>query len=149
MKRLPILLILFLLPFLASAQHSTGLKVLSYKITSAWPASLRSVKGRAKVVVNNTDKERTLSDIKALVYRNGEPFVEGVCTDVALERGQVVYTPQGLVTLCEGQSVWDAIKAALAFDASEYTVDISMQVAYSDTTAFITRKGVPLKKYLK
>lgn len=144
--------LLFLLIFVsvaAGAQHAQGLKVVSHKITSAWPASLRSVRGRAQAVVENTGKVRTFSGITAQVYRLGEPFVEGTCEDVTVAAGRRSYPLIGVVTLSEGRSVMDAVKAALHFDASEYTVDISMQVVYPDTTATLFRTGVPLSKYLK
>ena len=148
MKRLLLFLTLFI-SVTAGAQHAQGLKVISHKITSAWPSSLRSVKGKAQAVVKNTGKVRTFSDVQALVYRNGEPFVEGTCSDVAVARGQATYPLLGEVSLFRGRSVWDAVKAAVNFDAGEYTVDISMQVVYPDTTVTVTRTGIPLTKYLK
>ena len=148
MKRLVLLFTLFV-SVAAGAQHAQGLKVISHRITSAWPSSLHSVKGKAQAVVKNTGKSRTFSDIRALVYRNGEPFVEGTCSDVEVKKGQAAYPMLGEVSLYKGKSVLDAVKAAVNFDAGEYTVDISMQVVYPDTTVTVTRMGIPLTKYLK
>lgn len=151
MKRFILILVFVLMAVAASAQHSHGLNVISYGVKSAHPASLRSIKGRAELIVNNNGKERIFSNIHAQVYRRGVPFVEGECSDVDFVEGKRTYILSGLVSLSQGQNLWKAIGAALSFRARDYTIDVTMDVAYPSDPSMNTtlvRKGIPLSRYL-
>jgi len=132
----------------ADAQFFSGLSVRSHKINSAYPTSLRSVRGKATVTVQNSGSARSFKDITAVIYRRGEPFFNGTCSDINAGKGTASYTLIGNVSLVEGKSVWDAIGAALSFRASEYTADVSFTVTMDGKTQRVTRKGVAVSRYL-
>ncbi len=126
-----------------------GLSVKGYSIDSAWPASFRSVRGKATIKVNNSGESRDVSGITAKVYRNGALFAEGECSDVSFAKGQASYQLTGTVTLADGVSVWQAIGAALSFRPSEYTVDVYAVMVHEDGgREQISRIGVPVTKFI-
>ena len=126
-----------------------GLSVKGYSIDSAWPASFRSVRGKATIKVNNSGESRDVSGITAKVYRNGALFAEGECSDVSFAKGQASYQLTGTVTLADGVSVWQAIGAALSFRPSEYTVDVYALMVHEDgSREQISRIGVPVTKFI-
>ena len=134
----------------ASAQYFTGFSVKSYKISSAWPTSFRSLKGTVAAPIGNTGDTRTMSAISATIYRNGKPFADGVCEDVTFRTGTASYKLNGTVVLSNGVSTWDAIGAALSFNASEYTVDFTVTITHADGHVdHVVRKGIPVTNYLR
>lgn len=152
MKKIIFLFIgLFLLTCLsARAQYFEGFSVKSYKISSVWPTSFRSVKGSVTATVGNTKDARLMSGIRATVYRNGVRFAEGTCEDVTIAVGTHSYVFRGQVWLADGISTWDAIKAALSFNASEYTVDFVVDISHPDGTVdHVVRKDMPVIHYLR
>ncbi len=133
-----------------AANHPfAGLSIVDYKIVSAIPESFRAVSGKVDVTINNTETKRTVTEIRANVYRNGTPFAAGKCSDVTFVKGQNKYTLEGTVTLASGVSLWTALGAAFSFDPKEYVVEVTMKMTYEDgTTEIITRK-VPVTRFLK
>ena len=126
------------------------LDVKQYSIDSAWPTSLRSVKGKASISVDNSGDRRDVTGISAVVYRKGERFAEGACDDVCFEKGEKTYSISGTVSLAEGISVWQAIGAALSFRPSEYTIDICAVMKHENgSVEQIERLGVPATRFLK
>lgn len=133
-----------------SAQYFTGFSVKSYRISSAWPTSFRSVKGSVTATIGNTGDTRTMNGINATIYRNGKPFASGVCEDVTFAKGTASYRLNGNVVLSEGVSTWEAIGAALSFNASEYTVDFTVKIIHENgKTDNVVRKGIPITNYLR
>ena len=134
----------------ARAQYFYGFSVESYKITSARPTSLRSVKGSVYTRISNTADTRTMRNITATVYRQGRKFAHGTCDPVTFFNGTFGYTLNGRVNLADGVSTWDAIKAAFSFRASDYTVDYVVDIHHADGTVdHVVRKGIPLERYLR
>lgn len=134
----------------AQAQYFTGFSVRSYRIVSAWPTSLRSVKGSVEATVGNSGDTRAMSGITATVYRNGRRFAEGSCDDVTFRNGIQSYTLKGRGQLADGVSTWEAIKAAFSFKASEYTLDFTVTITYPDGHSDqVVRSGRPLSHYLR
>ncbi len=151
MKRLYILLVAVLACVVMNAQTSpfAGLKIVNYKITSVWPESFREVRGSVDVTMDNTHTQRVASNIRANVYRNGNAFVSGICSDVTFLKGQNKYTLNGMVKLADGISVWNAIGAAFTFDPNEYIVEITMMMTHEDgRTETIVRK-VPATRFFQ
>lgn len=146
-----ILLILLTATFLMPESHPfEKLAIKSYSIDSAWPSSLRSVKGKATITVDNTGDWRSVSAINATVYRNSSTFANGTCSNVTFVKGTGSYTLTGLVTLAEGVTIWQAIGAALSFRPSEYTVDVYATMLHGDgSTEQIEKKAIPVTKFLK
>lgn len=151
MKKLILLISAFLACVLtAHAQFFEGFSVESYKITRVWPTSFRSVRGDVKTVVSNTGNERTLSGLTATAYRNGVPFAYGRGDDETVWVGRHQYLLKGYAKLAENVTTWQAIKAALAFKAEEYTLDFNLTITHPDGKVdYVVRKGVPLSDYLK
>ena len=149
MKRLALIFVLCFTAIVAQAQYFTGFSVVSYRITSAWPTSLRSVRGNVAATVSNTGDTRTMSEITATVYRNGRRFAHGTCEDVTFFQGTRNYTLKGRVQLADGVSTWDAILAALSFNVAEYTLDFSITIRHADGSVDnVVRTGRALSDYL-
>lgn len=151
MKKWTSILILLLLGALsASAQYFEGFSVKSYRITTAYPTSFRSVKGVVSATVGNTADTRTMSGIHATVYRSGRRFAYGNCDDITFYQGVRNYTLRGQISLAEGISTWDAIRAAFSFRADEYTLDFTITITHADGRQdHVVRTGVPLSNYLR
>lgn len=149
-KKLLLVLALLLMTLAARGQYFTGFSVESYRITSAWPTSLRSVRGNVQAVIGNTGQTRRLSDVEAIVYRNGRRFVVGTGEDTTFMKGRGTYVLKGRATLADGVSTWDAIRAAFNFNANEYTIDFNVTITYPDGHRdYVTRRGIPLVHYLR
>ncbi len=143
-----IALMLSILP--AHAQYFQGFSVQGYRISSALPTSFRAVKGSVTANIGNTADTRTMSGITATVYRQGRRFAHGVCDDVTFFRGTREYVLNGQVSLADGVSAWDAIRAAFSFDASEYTIDFTVDITHPDGKVdHVLRSGIPLSHYLR
>lgn len=150
MRRQILIVIVLLLSFAAHAQYFSGLSVVSYKITSARPTSMRAVKGSVLATIGNTADSRTISGISMTVYRNGQLFAVGSCDNVTIFRGTNSYTFNGRVELADGVSTWNAIKVALSFKASEYTLDFKADVRHpGGKVDHVVRSKMPLTHYLK
>ncbi len=132
----------------ARAQLSR-LKFLNYKITSIVPSGFRSVRGAVEVTLTNDTTAFTMSDIQGLVYRNGKPFVHGVCNDTHVARGTVTVRPAGTVQLCDSVSIWTVMRCMIDFDPDEYSGDLSMVITDAKGhQRTYTKEGVPVGKLL-
>lgn len=150
MRRQILIVLVLLLSFAAHAQYFSGLSVVSYKITSARPTSMRAVKGSVLATIGNTADSRTISGITMTVYRKGQLFAVGACDNVTIFRGTNSYTFNGRMELADGVSTWNAIKVALSFNASEYTLDFKADVRHPDRKVdHVVRSKMPLTHYLK
>lgn len=151
MKRyILIILALCLSCMAANAQFFHGLGVKSYKVTSAWPTSFRSVKGSVQATISNTDETRSIRNVRATLYRNGKAFAYGTCDDVTLNHGTATYTLRGRGELAPGITTWQAIRAALTFVVTEYTMDFSVDIANPDGTVdHVVRENRPVSHYLR
>ncbi len=84
------------------------------------------------------------------VYRKGQLFAVGSCDNITIFRGTNSYTFNGHVELADGVSTWNAIKVALSFKASEYTLDFKADVKHPDGKVdHVVRSKMPLTHYLK
>ena len=84
-KKILLAAVLLLCCLSAQAQYFTGFSVKSYKISSVWPTSFRSLKGSVTATIGNTGDTREMSGIHAKVYRNGK--LEDAITKIAALRG--------------------------------------------------------------
>ncbi len=139
------------MPSAAGRDHPfSGLSITGYSIDSAWPSSLRSVKGKATIKVQNAGERRTVTSITASVYRNGSLFAEGKCSDVTFERGVRSYTLDGTGQLSDGVSLWQAIGAVFSFRPSEYTVDVYATMTFEDgSVQRIVKTGIPATRFIR
>lgn len=139
------------IPSAAGREHPfSGLSIIGYTIDSAWPSSLRSVKGRATIKVQNTGDRRTVTSITATVYRNGSRFAEGQCSDVTFEEGVRSYSLDGSGQLSDGVSLWQAIGAVISFRPSEYTVDVYAVMTFGDgSVQRIVKTGIPATRFIR
>ena len=90
-RLLSILLALIIGIVTAQAQHFYGFPVQSYRISSVWPTSFRSVKGSVTATIGNSADTRSMRGITATVYRKGKRFASGTCEDVVFYKGIRVY----------------------------------------------------------
>ena len=124
----------------ARAQYFYGFSVESYKITSARPTSLRSVKDATELV-----RLRAAQAVTDAAFKHIVDFMK-----MHIFHGTFGYTLNGKVNLADGVSTWDAIKAVFPFRASDYTVDYVVDIHHADGTVdHVARKGIPLERYLR
>ena len=121
----------------------------NYRITSVVPTGFRSVRGAVEVTLSNDTTAFTMSDIQGIVYRNGMPFVEGVCNDTYVPQGTITVRPTGTVRLCDSVSLWTVLRCMVSFDPDEYTGDLSMNIrdAKGHTRTY-TKQGLPVGQLL-
>ena len=148
------ILLAFLAAFLWSAAPAwaqlSHLKFGKYKITSVVPTSFRSVRGSVEVTVTNDTTSFLMKDITGVIYRNGEPFVQGTCSDVRVLRGPSTVLATGNVRLCDGVSVWSVVRCMVDFNPEEFTGDLKMTVIDAKGNSRLLRKeGVSVAEVLK
>ena len=148
-----IIILLFALSYgladaFAQQQYVEGVTIESHKF-SVRPAGLRSVRFYLNARVNNENDSLLIKCRNITLYKNGEPFASGTCPQITLQAGRYEYNIRATVYLSEGVSTWNAMMAALFFDAKDYSVDFSADVFTADgETLNIVRKEIPLTKYL-
>lgn len=132
----------------ASAQYFEGLYASSYRINSLRPESFSSLSGAVTVKMSNTGGVRQFKDIRAVLYRNGSPFLRGTCSDVTVPSGESEVFFSGRAQL-DGVSIFSVLGSALLTDLSAYTADVFFTAVAADGTATpVARQGVPLGNYL-
>lgn len=132
------------------AQSMGGLSIEGYKFQSIWPESFRSVRGSVILQVGNSAPEaRDIRNITATAYRKDVPFFTGTCSDVCFMPGSDSYQVSGVVSLCEGISVWTVIAAALSFNPAEYTVDVTAELVLPNGMSIpVEKKGIPVTRFI-
>ena len=99
-----------------------------YRIVSIKPLSFRSARGTVEVDVRCDTTTFLMHGISGRVYRNGEPFVQGTCSDVQVSRGSSTVSATGTVSLCEGVTLWNVLGCLVGFDIEEFTGDLDMTI---------------------
>ena len=150
-KHLLLALVAILALSVPSAQAQLSrLKFGKYRITSIVPSSFRSVRGSVEVTVTNDTTSFLMKDITGIIYRNGEPFVEGVCSDVRVVKGTSTVEPVGTVRICEGVSVWSVLRCMVDLNIEEFTGDLSMTlIDAKGHTRPLKKEGVSVAEVLK
>ena len=121
----------------------------NYRITSIVPSGFRSVRGAVEVTLTNDTTAFTMTNIQGIVYRNGRPFVEGVCNDTYVPRGTITVRPTGSVRICDSVSLWTVLRCMVDFDPDEYTGDLSMLITDAKgNQRTYAKEGVPVGKLL-
>ena len=121
----------------------------NYRITSVVPSGFRSVRGSVEVTLTNDTTAFTMSNIQGIVYRDGKPFVEGVCNDTYVPRGTITVRPTGTVRLCDSVSLWTVLRCMVDFNPDEYSGDISMLITDAKgNQRTYAKEGVPVGKLL-
>ena len=127
-----------------------GLWVTGYSIHSILPSSMRSLSGTVTVTVRNSGVGRSLTNISATLYQGGEMVARGKCSDMTFPAGTTDVRVSGQVQLCEGVSIWRAMKDVVGFKPSEYTADVVCSVVDADGRAeTFVRRGIAVGDYLK
>ena len=127
-----------------------GLWVTGYSIQSIRPSSTRSLTGTVTVTVRNSGIGRSLTNVSATLYRGGTMVARGKCSDMQFPAGTTDVRVNGQVQLCEGVSIWRAMKDAISFKPSEYTADVVCSVVDANGRAeTFVRRGIPVGDYLK
>ncbi len=123
------LLLFFSLVFAAPAQAQLSkLHFGKYKIAAIRPQGFTSASGAIEVEVANDSTAFDMRNISGVIYRNGKPFVQGVCEDMHVESGSSVVRAEGMVSLCPGVSLWSLLGLLFSFDINEFTGDIEMDI---------------------
>lgn len=123
------LLLFFSLVFATPAQAQLSkLHFGKYKIASIRPQGFTSASGAIEVEVTNDSTAFDMRNISGIVYRNGKPFVQGVCQDLHVGKGASLVRAEGMVSLCPGVSVWSLLGLLFSFDINEFTGDIKMDI---------------------
>lgn len=132
-RRLIITLLAMLtaLAALAGPKQKNALQHIKFgkcRIVSFVPTGLRSVRASVELEAKNDTLAFTLQDVKLLVYRKGQPFVEGVCDEVTVPKGSSKVLVAGEFELCDDVSVWSAVTALRNPDLSEFTGDVDLTI---------------------
>ena len=123
------LMLFFSLVFAAPAQAQLSkLHFGKYKIAAIRPQGFTSASGAIEVEVTNDSTAFDMRNIAGIVYRNGKPFVQGVCQDLHVKPGASLVRAEGMVSLCPGVSVWTLLGLLFSFDINEFTGDIEMDI---------------------
>lgn len=123
------LLLFFALVSAAPAQAQLSkLHFGKYKIAAIRPQGFTSASGAVEVEVTNDSTAFDMRNITGVVYRNGKPFVQGVCQDLHVPAGSTTVRAEGMVSLCPGVSVWSLLGLLFTFDINEFTGDIEMNI---------------------
>ena len=123
------LLLFFSLVFAVPAQAQLSkLHFGKYKIAAIRPQGFTSASGAIEIEVTNDSTAFDMRNIAGVIYRNGKPFVQGVCQDIRVEPGASVVRAEGMVALCSGVSVWSLLGLLFSFDINEFTGDIEMDI---------------------
>ena len=126
------LLLFFSLVFAAPAQAQLSkLHFGKYRIAAIRPQGFTSASGAIEVEVTNDSTAFDMRDISGVIYRNGKPFVQGVCQDLHVSPGSSVVRAEGMVSLCQGVSVWSLLGLLFSFDINEFTGDIEMNIHHA------------------
>ena len=112
----------------AKLQH---IKFGKCRIVSMVPKGLRSVRAEIELEARNDTSAFVLEDVKMLIFRKGEPFVEGFCGEITVPKGTSKVRASGDFELCEEVSVLDAVKVLTNPDMSEFTGNVDMTVVNS------------------
>ena len=147
-----VLLLVLLVPLLGAQPARAQLSRLhfrNYRITSIVPSGFRSVRGAVEVTLTNDTTAFTMTDIQGIVYRNGRPFVEGVCNDTYVPRGTITVRPTGTVRICDSISLWTVLRCMVDFNPDEFTGDLSMLISDAKgNQRTYAKEGVPVGKLL-
>ena len=98
------------------------------RIVSMVPKGLRSVRAEVELEAKNDTSAFVLEDVKLLIFRKGEPFVEGFCGEIKVPKGTSKVLASGDFELCEDVSVIEAVKVLSNPDMSEFSGNVDMTV---------------------
>ena len=98
------------------------------RIVSMTPKGLRSVRAEVELEAKNDTAAFVLEDVKLLIFRKGEPFVEGFCGEIKVPRGSSKVHASGDFELCDDVSVIEALKVLNNPDMSEFSGNVDMTV---------------------
>ena len=127
--RLLALALLFLVATASPAQAQLSkLHFGKYKIAAIHPQGFTSASGAIEIAVTNDSTAFDMKNISGVIYRNGQPFVQGVCQDLHVDEGTSTVRAEGMVSLCSGVSVWALLGLLFSFDINEFTGDIKMTI---------------------
>lgn len=120
-----------------------------YGVSSIRPESFSAVSGAVWLDVTNSMEGFKISEISALVYKNGRSFVSGTANDVYVPSGASRVNISGRAALCSGASLWDVL-ALLAFNPEDYSVDLTVRITLdSGPSRLVSQKNLPVKTLLK
>lgn len=131
MKRFIIILLAVFTALSAAAGPKDAMKHIKFgkcRIVSLVPTGLRSVRAGVELETKNDTLAFQLQDVKLMIYRKGEPFVEGVCDEISVPKGPSKVRVTGDFELCDDVSVWSAATALRNADLSEFTGDVDLTV---------------------
>lgn len=98
------------------------------RIVSMVPKGMRSVRAEVELEARNDTSAFVLEDVKLLIFRKGEPFVEGFCGEINVPKGTSKVRASGNFELCDDVSVIEAVKVLSNPDMSEFTGNVDMTV---------------------
>ena len=131
MKRLIIILLALFAALSAVAGPKDAMKHIKFgkcRIVSLVPTGLRSVRAGVELETKNDTSAFQLQDVKLMIYRKGEPFVEGICDEISVPKGSSKVRVMGDFELCDDVSVWSAATALRNAGFSEFTGDVDLTV---------------------
>lgn len=100
------------------------IKVTSFSLKSITPTSLRSVRTKIALEIDNPVMQFTLSDINGILYHNGEEFAYFTAEPLVIARKKDTYTLNGEIKFAG--SIFSGVMTAVLgnLKAKDFTVDI-------------------------
>lgn len=121
-----------------------------FGIETLYPVSYSEVGGSVWMDVNNPYSGLTVSEVTCVVYRENQPFIEGVADPFIVPAGESRVVISGKAALCEGVTLIEVLKLVLVLDLDLYTVDMVMTVTdASGNSKVLKQKGRPVTELLK
>ncbi|MCF0175726.1 MAG: hypothetical protein HUJ94_02700 [Bacteroidales bacterium] len=132
------------------AKKIEDIKITSVEVEKVVPHGLKSADAVLLVGIDNPMFGFSVTDIKARIYRLGQPFADVVAEPITVGgHASATYQIKGTATICEGVSIFSVLGAA-GFNPSEYTVDVSARPQLRNGLGkTVTRTGLSVAELMK
>ena len=104
-----------------------------YEVKSVRPTSFRSLRATVELQMKNRgDQALTIKDVQIIIYRNGQPYVEGTCPPFQVPVSYSNPEAAGTFRLCDGVSLWTVLRILLNINYAEFSADVSLTAVDED-----------------
>jgi hypothetical protein len=126
--------LLLLLPAGLSAQgRLEKVWFKNYEVKSVRPTGFRSLRATVELQMKNRgDQDLTIKDVRIVIYRNGQPYVEGTCPPFRVPVSYSSPEAVGSFRLCDGVSLWTVLRILLNINYAEFSADVGLTAVDED-----------------
>ena len=151
MKRFVKILLLLCVICISGCGKISDIKFSSCKMVSCTPTSLRSLNLKLNVEIDNPSIRLNLSQMQALVYRNGKSLGTIAVDPLTIAAHTTeLYDVTAHVSLDKGTSLHQIMSIASDFKPEEFTADVHAKVKLRNgLVKTLDFKDVKLSKFVK